>query len=59
MKALIWIGCMFTVVVILTAFRTNGVLLGALPTVLLYGGAMSLAGALCRGWDESHRKEKQ
>ena len=53
MKALIWFGCIFFIAVIQTIFRQSGVVLGAIPTVILYGGMLWLETHLCKKYDES------
>ena len=53
MKALIWFGCVLFVAVIQTVFRQSGIMLGAIPTVILYGGMIWLATYLCKKYDES------
>lgn len=58
MKILIWGGMIFAVSAITTALRMNGILLGAIPTMLIYGAALFLAGTLCKLWDH-HRNEKE
>lgn len=56
MKVLIWFLCLLPVLIIQTEMR-----LGAIPTVLLTGGALWLATTLCKAWDKrkSSKKEKQ
>lgn len=56
MKVLIWIGCLFANALITTLFKENGIILGAIPTVLLYLGAVYLARTLCKLWDERNVK---
>ena len=56
MKVLIWIVCFFAVGVIVGLFRSQGIILGGLPTVLFYGAACVIARALSKSWDESHPK---
>lgn len=58
MKALIWFGCMFALSLITTACRTSGIILGAIPMMLLGGGAVWVARKLCKNLDEQ-KKEKQ
>ena len=53
MKAWIYIICFFVLVMIQIAINNAGVLLGAIPTVLLYLGTFSLARWLCKLWDNS------
>lgn len=58
MKVLIWIGCIFVNAIITTLFKQNGIILGAIPTVLLYLGAVYLARYLCKLWDERKTEKK-
>ena len=58
MKAVIWIGILFVVSAINTLLGMNGILLGAIPTVLIYCAAIWLAATLCKVW-ENHRNEKE
>ncbi len=55
MKIVIWIGCIFAAALIQTAIAGSGMMLGAIPTALLFLGAMAAARALCRKWDEKHQ----
>ena len=57
MKIVIWGGLIVAVSAIITAFSMNGILLGAIPTVLIYGVMFWLAKTLCKVW-ENHRDEK-
>ena len=57
MKALIWILCAMVTAAITTICKMNGILLGGIPTALLWGAAIALAGILCQKLDEK-RKEK-
>lgn len=52
MKVLIWILCFFANALITTIIRGRGVILGAIPTVILYGVTIWLARTLCKKWDE-------
>ena len=52
MKFLIWFLCILVNALIITGLRYSGVLLGAIPTVLLFVGMMALARFLCKKWDE-------
>ncbi len=52
MKVLIWFLCIFANALITTFFRRNGVILGAIPAMVLFWGTMWLAQALCKKWDE-------
>ena len=55
MKFLIWFLCIFANAIITTIIKEAGVILGAIPTVVLFGATMWLARALCKKWDE-HKK---
>ena len=52
MKVFIWISCYFVLSIVLTFIRSAGVILGGIPTVLLYLGTFFLAKFLCEIWDE-------
>ena len=57
MKALIWIGCAFAYGIVVSILRAAGIVLGAIPTVLLSLALVFLpAPALCRLYDQ--RREK-
>ncbi len=58
MKVIIWLACFFVNALITTAFRSNGILLGAIPTVLLFSATVWVARALCRKWDD-HKGNKE
>lgn len=51
-KILIWLLCFFVVSVIQTAAREAGVILGAIPAMLLFGLAWWSAKKLCALWDQ-------
>ena len=57
MKFLIWFLCIFSNALITTLIKESGVILGAIPTVILYGATFWLARALCKKWDE-HKENK-
>ena len=57
MKVLIWFLCIFTNALITTLIKEAGVILGAIPTVILYGATFWLARTLCKKWDE-HKESK-
>ena len=59
MKILIWFLCILVYAVITVLFMNSGIILGAIPTVILLGGAMWLAKALCKKWDEQKGKKKE
>ncbi len=56
MKMVIWILCVFAAALIMTLFRAAGIVLGAIPTAIIGGGAIYLANVLCKMWDEKHPK---
>ena len=58
MKVIIWGGFIFAVSAIITGLRMNGVLLGAIPVMLMYGVAFFLAKILGDWW-ENHHNEKE
>lgn len=57
MKVFIWLFCFFVVAVIQTAAREAGLILGAIPAMLLFGLAWWSAKKLCSLWDQ-HQAEK-
>lgn len=58
MKFLIWFLCIFANAIITTIIKEAGVILGAIPTVILFGATMWLAKTLCKKWDE-HKENKE
>lgn len=59
MKVLIWVLCFFANALITTVLKEElGIGLGAIPTILLYGGTIWLARILCKKWD-NHKNNKQ
>ena len=59
MKVLIWFLCIFGYALLKTLLQVfGGITLGAIPTVILFGGMMWLAGSLCLQWDISFLKRK-
>lgn len=57
MKVLIWVGCCFIYGLITTLVKQSGVVLGAIPTIILVGGIFWLARTLCKKYDE-HKTQK-
>ena len=57
MKIVIMFLCYFAVAVIEGVLMANGIVLGAIPTVILFGGAMWLSKELGKKWDENHPKQ--
>lgn len=58
MKVLIWIGCFLSLSIIVTALKGSGILLGFVPTFLLYVAAAVLARLLCLKHDADKIKNK-
>lgn len=58
MKFLIWFLCIFANALIATLIKETGVILGAIPTVVLYGATIWLSRTLCKKWDE-HKENKE
>lgn len=56
-KVLIWFGCILCVSSIIVALGSAGIMLGGIPTALLYMGMFWVAGKLCRLWES--RKQKK
>ena len=52
MKALIWIGCIFSLGLILGLIRSSGYILGGLPSALLFGVTMFIASYACKQLDK-------
>lgn len=57
MKVLIWFLCLFANAMVTTLAKENGIILGAIPTVVLYALAATLAQVLCGAWDK-HKQKK-
>ncbi len=58
MKVLIWFLCILGMSIIITLIKEAGVVLGGIPTALLYAAMFWLARTLCRKWDEYHGKDE-
>ena len=56
MKALIWIGCIFTLSLCFVMIKNAGIILGGIPSALMFGGMWWIASSLCKKWDS--RKER-
>ena len=52
MKGLIWFLCIFANALITTILKESGILLGAIPTMILFAAMLWLARTLCKKWDE-------
>ena len=57
MKVLIWLGYIFGLSLFIVILKNVGIILGGIPTALLFWGMLWLARALCKKWDE-HKAEK-
>ena len=51
MKALIWIGCIFSLSLCTVLIKNCGIILGGIPSSLMFGGMWWLATTLCKKWD--------
>ena len=51
MKVIIWGGCVVALSILLVLLRYAGVMLGGIPTGLLFFGMSMLAAYLCKRWD--------
>lgn len=56
MKVLIWFLCIFANALITTLLKESGIILGAIPTMILFGAMLWLARTLCKKWDEHKGK---
>ena len=52
MKAVIWILCIAFIAVVQTVCRSSGIILGGIPTMILYGGSVYVAFTLCNAYDK-------
>lgn len=57
MKVLIWFLCFFANALITTLIKEAGVILGGIPTALMFAATLWLARTLCKKWDE-HKENK-
>lgn len=58
MKFVIYFICFFVVSMIVTMFRSKGVILGALPTMALYLVAGLIGQGIIKMWENNHPKDK-
>lgn len=58
MKILIWFLCIFAFAVVETTARNVGIILGAIPTVLIAGLFFSMARYLCKQYDDRKAEKK-
>ena len=57
MKVLIWFLCIFANALITTLIKEAGVILGGIPSALMFAATLWLARTLCKKWDE-HKENK-
>ena len=58
MKALIWIGCIFSLAICIALIKNCGVILGGIPSAVLFGGMYWLANTLCKKVDAKKNKNE-
>ncbi len=51
MKALIWIICIISLSLTIVLLGYAGIILGGIPTAMLYSAMFGIALALCKKWD--------
>ncbi len=51
MKALIWIGCIFCLSLCMVLIKSCGIILGGIPSALMFGGMWWIATTLSKKWD--------
>ncbi len=59
MKILIWFLCILANASIITVLKQNGVILGAIPSVILFSLTMGCARTLCIKWEEHKKTNEQ
>ena len=59
MKVLIWCLCFFANALITTILKQSGIMLGGIPTMLLFAGTIALARILCKNWDNRKKIKKE
>lgn len=50
MTILIWVVCVLAMAGVQTALKSNGIILGGIPTAILYIVTVTIANALTRAW---------
>lgn len=58
MKFFIWFACLFVASAITTLLKSEGILLGGIPTVILYAITFGLSGFLTKKWDAKHKNKE-
>lgn len=59
MKVLIWVVCFFCSAVTQVIIKEQGIILGGIPTALLFGATWFVAKKLCDLWDKHEINKKQ
>lgn len=59
MKALIWIGCIFSYALCTVMIKNAGITLGGIPTAIMFGGVWWLATTLCKKYDSSQKQNDE
>jgi hypothetical protein len=59
MKVLIWIVCFFCLAVVRLVAQYSGIILGGIPTALLFGLTWFIAQKLCKKWDQRKSIKKR
>ena len=59
MKALIWIGCIFSLSLCMVLIKYCGIILGGIPSALMFGGMWWLATTLCKKWDAGKNNDNR
>lgn len=58
MKILIWIACLLVNSIITVVIKVNGIILGGIPTLIMYMITFAGARTLCEKWEE-HKCNKE
>ena len=58
MKILIWVACLLANSIITVVIKANGIILGGIPTFIMYMITFAVARTLCEKWEE-HKKNKE
>ncbi len=59
MHFLIWFGCLMVDVMITVILKNCGVILGGVPTIILYSITIGMAPLICRKWDRRKSDSKE
>ena len=58
MKIFIWVACLFANSIITAVIKANGIILGGIPTFIMYMITFAVARTLCEKWEE-HKKNNE